>query len=52
MEIGSPAAVIAGKTEDYDLTVIRPRGKPQPVNSDWDGSNPERGRARPDTTLS
>jgi nucleotide-binding universal stress UspA family protein len=26
-EIGSPAAVIAGKTEDYDLTVIGPRGQ-------------------------
>ncbi len=26
-EIGSPAALIAGKTEDYDLTVIGPRGQ-------------------------
>lgn len=26
-EIGSPAAIIAGKTEDYDLTVIVPRGQ-------------------------
>lgn len=26
-EIGSAAAVIAGKTEDYDLTVIGPRGQ-------------------------